>query len=149
VSLSTAAAQGLLALLLCNTTFGGVGDTTGLVGSSTAGSEYLATHTASPGIGGTQNTNASAYTGFSRIAVARSTGSWDASGTNPPQLANHAALSFNADTSGSETLTHFSLGVSSSGATQITWLGALTANLAISPGITASFGAAALVLTLL
>lgn len=150
MSMSTFAAAAALALMIMNSSGpAGLGDATGPVGSGTAGSEYVGTATASPGIGGTQATNQNAYGGYGRQGVGRASGNWDASGTNPPQVANHAAITFAQCSSGSENLVWFTLGVSISGATALLWLGLLTQALAISAGITASFAAAALILTLL
>lgn len=60
--MTTAAANDFLNLLLNNTNWANVGDATGLVASSTAGSLYLSLHTSSPGEGGNQTTNEISYT---------------------------------------------------------------------------------------
>lgn len=49
------AAPDLLKLLLNNTTWAAIGDATGIVGSTAAGSLYLALHTGDPGESGTQS----------------------------------------------------------------------------------------------
>jgi hypothetical protein len=54
-------ATNLLLLLFNNTTWANVGDATGIVGSTGAGSLYLSLHTSSPGTGGNQATNEIAY----------------------------------------------------------------------------------------
>ena len=59
--MADAAATALLNLIFKNTTWAGVGDATGLVGSSVAGSLYLSLHTASPAESGTQATNEISY----------------------------------------------------------------------------------------
>lgn len=56
------AALDFLKLLLNNTTWAGVGDATGLVGSTSAGNVYLSLHTSSPGETGNQSTNEISYT---------------------------------------------------------------------------------------
>ena len=147
MSLSDSAESDLLKLLFNNTTWAGVGDATGVVGSGTAGSLFVALHTADPGETGTQSTNEISYTGYARVAVARSTGGWTVPGTAPTQVANAATVTFGACTAGSGTATHFSIGKTSSGATEIIDSGPLTASLAISAGITPSFAASALVVT--
>lgn len=48
--------------------------------SSPATTLTVALHTADPGEGGTQTTNETAYTGYARVAVARTTGGWTVSG---------------------------------------------------------------------
>lgn len=60
--MANAAATALLELIFNNTTWADVGDATGIVGSTVAGSLYLSLHTSSPGEAGTQATNEIAYT---------------------------------------------------------------------------------------
>ncbi len=129
----------ILDLIFSNTAWANVGDSAGLPGSTTAGDLYVALHTASPGAAGTQSTNEAAYTGYARVAVSRASGSWTVSGSSPTSLTNAAAVTFPAATGGSETETYFSIGVASSGATEIIVYGALTSSLAVSAGITPSF----------
>lgn len=148
MSLSNAAESDLLKLIFQNTTFAGIGDATGLVGSGAAGSLYVALHTADPGETGDQTTSEAAYTSYARVAVARTSGGWTISGTGPTQAANAAAVTFPACTGSSATCTHFSVGRASSGAGEILWSGALTSSLAVSNGITPSFAIGALVCTL-
>jgi len=149
MSLGTTAESDLLKLLFQNTNWANVGDATGLRGASTAGSFYVALHTANPGAGGVQNTNEAAYGSYARQAVARSSGGWTISGSAPTQSANAAAINFPACTGGSETETYFSVGVASSGATEFLWYGSLTSSLAVSTGITPSFAIGALICTML
>jgi len=61
-ALTNTAATDLFKLLFNNTTWANVGDVTGLVGSTSAGSFYLSLHTASPGESGNQTTNEISYT---------------------------------------------------------------------------------------
>lgn len=130
----------ILALILCNTNIANLGDATGVRGSSTAGSVYVALHTADPGESGTQSTSEASYTGYARVAVARSTAGWTvASGA----FQNAAAINFPTCTAGTNTLTHFSIGTSSSGAGMILLSGAFSSpsSLSVSAGITPSFPA--------
>lgn len=133
---STAFATALLDLLLQNTALANIGDASGLQPSAAAGSLYIALHTASPGVGGNQSTNEAAYTGYARVAVARSSAGWTVTGD---AYSNAAAISFGACTAGSETETYFSVGTSATGAGEILLFGALTSGLAVSSGITPSF----------
>ena|GEM_PF-5303182 len=55
-------ANNLLLLLLNNTTWANIGDPTGIVGSTSAGSLYLSLHTADPGDSGNQTTSEVSYT---------------------------------------------------------------------------------------
>lgn len=144
MSLSNAFEAALLSLIFENANIANIGDATGLRGSTTAGSLFVALHTADPGEAGDQTTSEATYTGYARVGVARSTAGWTVSGTAPTQVANDAAVTFGACTAGSNTITHFSVGVATSGASMILWSGALTASLAVSAGITPSFGISSL-----
>ena len=137
----------ILKLIIENTNLANWGDSTGLRGSSTAGSVYIALHTSSPGASGGQNTNEAAYTSYARVAVSRASGSWTISGSSPTSISNAAAVNFPACTGGSETETYFSIGAASSGAGEIFVFGALTSSLAVSNGITPSFAIGALTAT--
>lgn len=137
--------NGLLSLIFENTNYANVGDATGLRGSSTAGVFYISLHTANPNETGTQTTSEAAYTSYARQSVARSTSGWSvASGVAD----NDSAINFPAATGGSETETHFGIGSDVSGAGNLFIWGALTASLAVSSGITPSFGVGALDVTL-
>lgn len=122
-----------------NANIANLGDATGLRGSTTAGSLFLALHTADPGEAGDQTTSEAAYTSYARVAVARSSAGWTVSGTAPTQAANAAIVNFPACTGGSAVCTHFSVGLVTSGASVILSSGALTASLSVSNGITPSF----------
>lgn len=137
----------VLLLLLNNTNIANLGDATGVRGSSTAGSVFIALHTADPGETGTQTTSEATYTSYARVAVARSSAGWTISGTTPTQAANAATVSFPACTGSTNTITHFSIGRDTSGAGEILLSGALNANLSVSSGITPSFSVGSLVAT--
>lgn len=145
MSASNALESALLALMFTNTNAANIGDATGLRGSSTAGSFYIALHTADPGEGGAQNTTEANYTGYARVAVARDAAAWTVTGN---QVVNDAAVTFGACTAGSSTVTHFSIGSDAAGAGNLFMSGALNASLAISAGITPSFAAGVLAATL-
>lgn len=111
---------------------------------------YVAGHTADPGEAGTQSTNEASYTGYARGTIARNPSSkkWDVvSGS----ASNNVAVPLGACTAGSpQTLTHFSIGVASSGASKILYKGAVTSpgsGLVVNPGITPNFAPGALVVT--
>lgn len=136
--------NGLALLLFNNTTFANVGDATGIVGSGGAGSLYIGLHTADPGEAGSQTTSEATYGSYARVAVARTSGGWTIS-TNT--ASNAAAINFPAATSGTNTITHFSVGSASSGTGILLYSGALNANLAVSTGITPSFAIGQLTVT--
>lgn len=142
---SNSSENNLLLLIFQNSNWANIGDATGLRGSTTAGSFYVALHTADPGETGDQTTSEAAYTSYARVAVARSSAGWTVSGTTPTQATNAALVTFPACTGSSATATHFSVGRASSGAGELVMFGPLTANLSISTGITPEFAVGALV----
>lgn len=144
MSLSDAAEQDLLLLLFNNTTWAGVGDTTGIVGSGAAGSYFISLHTSDPGEAGSQTTNEANYTGAGRIAVARTTGGFTVSGGT---VTNAAAVNFAPCTGGSNVITHFAVGKAASGTGEIVVSGALSSSLTVSNGITPSFTIGSLTVT--
>jgi hypothetical protein len=148
MSLGNTAESDLLLLIFQNTNWANVGDATGLRGSGTAGSFYIQLHTANPGQTGTQSTSEAAYTSYARQAVARSSGGWTVTGSNPTTAENAAAITFPQCTGGSETETYFSVGRASSSTGEILWYGALTSSLAVSNNITPSFAINALTCTM-
>lgn len=145
MSFSNAAETAILNHLFNNAAMSGLGDAGGVLPSATAGSLYVALHTADPGEAGTQATNEISYTGYARVGAARSAGGWTISGAS---VTNTAQIQFGLCTAGSGTATHFSVGYDSSGAGIILMSGALNSSLAISSGITPLFAATALSATL-
>lgn len=127
----------LLQHIFQNADVANVGDATGLRGSTTAGSFYIALFTADPGEAGSV-TNECAYTSYARVAVARNNTQWVTDGGNGLQNAN--AITFPTATGGSETASYFGICTASSGSNLIMYA-ALGANLAISTGITPEFAA--------
>jgi hypothetical protein len=123
----------LLDLIFNNVAAANIGNTAGLQPSSVAGSLYVSLHTADPGAGGSQNTSEAAYTGYARVAVARSSGGWTISGQN---VAPAATIVFPPGTAGGETCTFAAIGTAASGAGEILYRGALTPNIVTGNGIT-------------
>ena len=137
----------VLLLLFNNTNIALLGDATGVRGSSAAGSVYVALHTADPGETGKQNTSEVSYTGYARVAVARSGAGWTVSGTAPTQVTNAATITFGVSALGTPTVTHFSVGYESSGASKMIVSGTLTTPQVINIGGTNTFAAGALIAT--
>lgn len=74
---------------------------------------YVSLHTADPGVGGAQNTNEVAYTGYARVGVPRSAAGFDVNGP----VANFLnSVLFALGTGGSSQATFFGIGTGSSGA---------------------------------
>ena len=140
----------VLLLLLNNTNIANLGDAVGVRGSTAAGSVYVSLHTADPGEAGNQTTSETAYTGYARVAVARTAGGWTISGTAPTQAANAALVTFGPCTAApGAALTFFAIGRDSSGVGEILLSGALTASLTLtsSPSITPNFPIGTLIAT--
>ena len=76
MSKSNSCENGWLLLLFNNTDFANIGDAAGLQNSAAAGSLYVSLHTADPGEAGSQTTSEATYTGYARVAVARSGSGW-------------------------------------------------------------------------
>jgi hypothetical protein len=101
---------------------------------------YVALHTADPLEAGDQTSNEATFTNYARVAVARTSGGWTcATASGVSTASNAAAITFPACGVTGNTITHVSIGVATSGASKMLYGGALTASLAISNGITASF----------
>lgn len=94
---------------------------------------YLALHTADPGETGVQNTSEVNYTGYSRIAVARTSAGWTVTGNS---VSPTSAIEFGEMTSGTPgTATHVSVGTASSGAGKILYRGTLTPTVSYNVGV--------------
>lgn len=104
----------LLQLLFNNTTLANIGDATGLVGSSGAGSSQLSLHTVALTDASTVLTsNEVAYTGYARPTQARSSAGWTISGNN---ASNAALIQFGEMTAGGpDTVVHLGLGLIATG----------------------------------
>lgn len=123
----------LLLLVLQNANVANIGDATGLRGSTAAGSLWVSLHTADPGETGTQATNEISYTGYARVAVARSASGFTVSGNTGQFVSN---VEFGACTGGSGTATHWALGIASTGTTSVLYKSALSPSIAVSVGVT-------------
>ncbi len=94
---------------------------------------YVALHTADPTDAGVQTASEATYTGYARVAVARTAGGWTVTGNSVSPV---AAISFGACTAGANTITHWSVGVASSGGTKILYAGSVTPSISVSAGVT-------------
>lgn len=106
-------------------------------------SRYLAWHTASPLVSGNQTSNEATYGGYARTAIL--VANWTDNGT---QFANSALVQAPQCTSGSETLTHVSIGTLVSGAGQILAFGTLATSIAVSAPIQPQFAIAGITWTI-
>ena len=94
---------------------------------------YVALHTADPTSAGNQTSNEATYTGYARVAVARTSGGFTVT-TNSVSPA--ATISFPACSGGTNTITNFSIGTASSGSGKILYSGTVTPNISVASGVT-------------
>lgn len=107
-----------LAILNCiyTATFSGAFSTIAQNASAPATNLYISLHNASPGDAGSQNTNETAYTNYARVAVLRTTAGWTIAGATPTNSQNAAVINFPQCGATGDTLTHYGIGLSASGA---------------------------------
>jgi hypothetical protein len=123
----------LLQLIFNNTDIANIGDAGGLRGSVSAGNLFWALHTADPGEAGSAITNEAAYTGYARIAKARSGANFVVTGNSVSPAAN---IDFGECTaSPGAPITHFSIVNTASGAGIILYSGAMTPNITMALGV--------------
>jgi len=137
---------------LFTATFSGAWNTVAQNAASPATNLYVSLHNADPGPTGSQNTSETAYTNYARVAVARTTGGWtvtQGSGSTFSNVVNAATITFAQCGATGDTLTHWGVGLSSSGAGTLLAFGSLgpVAGPAVpftctsaSPGILTAYG---------
>ena len=120
----------LLALLFNATAIANVADNAAV---SPLTNLAVALHTADPGEAGTQTTSETAYTGYARVSVARTTGGWAVTGNSVSPVAN---IDFGECTSApGAAITFFSVGPTGGGATKIFYSGTVTPNITMEVGV--------------
>lgn len=126
---STAFSSGLLGLTFNANAIANLAQNNG---TSPATTLTVALHTADPGIGGTQSTSEISYTGYARVAIARTSGGWTITSASVSPVAN---IDFGAMTGGTGgTATHFSVGTGTSNA--MLYSGPISPTIAITTGVT-------------
>lgn len=91
----------------------------------------VALHTADPGEAGTQLTSETAYTGYARVAVARTTGGWTVTANSVSPVAN---IDFGSCTATpGAAITHFSVGTGV--ANKLLYSGTVTPNITMAVGV--------------
>lgn len=122
----------LLLLIFNNTNIADIGDATGLRGSSSAGSLYWALFTADPGEAGSAVTNETAYTGYARVAAARSGAGFTVTGNSvsPPSNVDFGECTASPGTD----ITHFGVVNTASGAGKLLYKGTMTPNIDMQVG---------------
>ncbi len=99
---------------------------------------YISLHTASPGVGGNQQTAETTYTGYARISIARTDSGWTVTNGS---CVNDNTVSFGQCTGGAQTITHVGLGTAASGAGALKIFNALTNPITLQNGNTPQFAA--------
>lgn len=102
-------------------------------GTSPLTNLYVSLHTGDPGAGGNQSTSETGYTGYARVAVARTSGGWTVSSNSVIPVAD---ITFGVCSAGTATITHWAVGTASSGAGKILYSGTVSPSISISAGVT-------------
>lgn len=107
---------------------------------------YLSLHTADP-TAGNQTTSEASFTGYVRLAIGRNTTDWDDYVTTG--VMNAILKTFGTNTGAGQTVTHFGLGTSISGAGDLILTGTINSPTGklIAPGDAASFQINDLIIT--
>lgn len=95
---------------------------------------YVSLHTADPGEAGSQTTSEIAYTGYARVAVARTSGGWTVTANSVSPVAEIAFTISSGGAGG--TVTHWAVGTASSGAGILLYSGAVSPNFVVASGVT-------------
>lgn len=101
--------------------------------SSPLANLYVSLHTADPGEAGDQTTSETAYTGYARVAVARTSGGWTVTANSVSPNAN---IDFGqCSASPGAAITHAAVGTAVSGAGKVLYKGALSASITMAVGV--------------
>lgn len=130
MSKSNAFENSLLKLIFNATAIANLADN---AASSPLTNLYVSLHTADPGEAGDQSTSEATYTGYARVAVARTTGGWTVTNNSVSPVAN---IDFANCTGGTNTITYFGVGTASSGAGVLYYSGTVTPSISVSSGVT-------------
>lgn len=131
MGMSSTFANDLLKLIMNATAVANIADN---AGSSPITNIQISLHTADPGAGGNQTTNEISYTGYARVAVARTSGGWTVTSNAVSPV---ATISFGQMTGGSGgTATFMGVGTASSGAGKLLWSGAISPTISVTNGVT-------------
>ena len=99
--------------------------------TSPAANITVALHTADPGEAGTQSTSETAYTGYARVSVARTSGGWTVTGNSVSPAANIDFAECTASPGGA--ITYFSVGTGVSN--ELLYSGTVTPNITMAVGV--------------
>lgn len=136
MSVTTAFATQILGLLLEGTAIANIADNAASAPISTL---YISLHTASPTVTGNQASSETAYSGYTRQSIARSSSGWTVSGgtdTNDSDV-EFPVCSANPGAD----ITHVGIGTASSGNGTLLFFGALDSSFAMQVGTKPIFSA--------
>lgn len=94
---------------------------------------YVSLHTADPGETGDQTTNETAYTGYARVAVARSGSGFTVTNNSVSPAANIDFAECTA--SAGAAITHFGIGTAASSTGKLLYKGTVTPNITMAVGV--------------
>lgn len=94
---------------------------------------YVSLHTADPGEAGVQTSSEATYTGYARVAVARSGSGWVVTANS---VSPAAIISFPPCTAGSSVVTHFAVGTAQTGDGKVLYKGTVSPTVNVSSGVT-------------
>lgn len=123
----------LLKLVFNNVGTSLIGDATGILPSGATGSLYLSLHTADPGEAGNQSTSETAYTGYARVAVARTAAGFNVAANAVNLVANADFGACTAAPGGA--IGWFGIGTAANGAGKLLYSGTLTPSIAMAAGV--------------
>ncbi len=94
---------------------------------------YVSLHTADPGEAGDQTTSEAGYTGYARVAVARTSGGWTVVTGSASPVANIDFAECTAVPGAA--ITHFGIGTVASGVGKLLYSGTVTPNITMAVGV--------------
>jgi hypothetical protein len=126
----------LIRLLFLGTSFAGIAQNSNAPLTSLS----VQLHTASPTDTGSMEASEATYGAYARVGLERTTTGWTVTGTSSATATVSPAthITFPQATSGTNTITHFSIGTSTVAAStgQIFYYGTVTPNISVSAGVT-------------
>lgn len=120
----------LLELIFNGTAIANIADN---ASSSPATNLYVSLHTGDPTDAGDQTSNECAYTSYARVSVARGAGGWTITGDSVSPVSN---IQFAECTGGTESVTHWAIGLSSTGSGYLLYAGTVSPTIAVTTGVT-------------
>ena len=134
MSFSNAAENAIMLLIFNATAWANMADNAASAPQTNIG---MSLHTADPGEAGDASTNEIAYTSYTRVNVARTSGGWTVTNNSVSPVAN---IDFPAGTGGSGTATHFAAARSNAGpptgAQALHMKGTVSPNIVCGSGVT-------------